>query len=262
MAFVFIGIGVILIAVCIFLWMQLYEKSSTNQQERISKLQSEKYDPNMTRFKARKETAASAVRTGTAAQVSQEVRAVKDMIVQETEAVQAQYTLDNTVDNLNREEELKHITHVATVDGLNLQRLLIQNASQQGMDVSVYLEVLKTRELNKAEVERIEQQAVAELQAGFIYQLKEYQKLTMLREILDGLYRRAYEIESGNEPETLKKRIVAQVEKDIKLHEEDADGRRKRLLSAFDGQETEGSNENSYDSGYAENPDAGTEKQV
>lgn len=262
MPFIFIGIGIILIVVCIYLWMHLYEKSSTNNQERISKLQSEKYDPNMTRFAAKKETAASIPRTETATQVGTEARAVKDMIVQQTEALQAQFTLDNAVNNLNREEELKQATHISTVDSLNLQRLLIQNAGQKGMDVTVYLEVLKTRELNKAEVEKIEQQAVAELRAGFIYQLKEYQKLTMLREVLDALYERAYQIESGKEPEALKRRKLVQVEKDIKLHEEDADGRRKRLLSAFDGQETEGSNEDSDDSGYAENSDAGTQEQI
>jgi hypothetical protein len=239
MAWIFIIVGLILIVGCIYLWMHLFEKSSTNPQDRIDKLQDEKYDPNMTRFAARKQTAASIPRTETATQIGKETRAVKDMIVQQTEAVQAQFTLNNIGSDLSRGEELKQVSHIATVDGLNLQRLLIANAGQQGMDVTVYLEVLKTRELNKAEVEKIEQQAAAELRAGFIYQLKEYQKLTMLRGVLDELYERAYQIESGNEPQLLKARKLIQVEKDIKLHEEDADGRRKRLLQAINEEDTE-----------------------
>lgn len=243
MVWIFIIAGILFIAGAVLGLMYLYEKSQSGVQPQIDKLQDEKYDPNMTRFRANSEQKAAEARTNLAVQVGAEVRAVTDMTNQQTEAAEAQHTLDNLDIKFRREGELATQKHERELEEINLQRLLIANAQLDGADVATYLEVLKIRALNDAEIAKIEAQAHAALRAGFIAQLKDYQQLSMLRGALDNLYERAWQIESSSDPEPVKQRKLKQVEKDIAMHEQDADGRRKRLLQAFNGKDAEGSDE-------------------
>ena len=249
MAWVFIIIGGVFVVGAVIALMYYYEKSNTAPKARINKIQDENYDPNMTSAAARLKVEQSKARTEAAVQVGEEVRAVKDMISQQTEVKEASFKDEHTLERLEREEESNIETHKLEIDDINLQKLLISNAQRDGMDVTTYLEVLKTRALNAAEIEMITAKAKAELRAGFIFKLQEYQELSMVREVLDGLYEQHYLVETTETREPVKRRKLAQIDKDITLHEKDADGRRTRLLQSYNGQEVQGSDEDSDDSG-------------
>jgi hypothetical protein len=112
-----------------------------------------------------------------------------------------------------------------------LRERLIDLAIAQGFDVDTYIK----QRLNDLDIEKLEREAMVKLKGGFIYQLRDYQKLTMLRSNLDELYEREHLIEIGDEPESVKQKKLAQVRADIITLEQDANGRRQGLLQAFDG---------------------------
>ena len=226
-----------------------YPKSDKDNKARINKLHDENYDPNMTIPAAKLSVKSSVARTEAAVQVANESSAVINLITQESDVAIADHHLEHIHEELTRYEETKVATHKLNMDNVNLQKMLISNAQSDGMDVTTYLEVLRTRALNKAEIEKIMAKAQAELKAGFIFQLQEYQKLTMLREVLNDLYEQHYLVETTETREPIKLRKLAQIDKDIILHEKDADGRRQRLLQAFDGEEVQRSDEDTDDSG-------------
>lgn len=250
MAWVLIIFGILFIAGGVIYRLYFYEKSSKDPRDQIRNLQ-ERYDPNITRTVAVKEADQSSVRTGLVKQFNAEVEAVTGMLNKRTEGEVVAFRNEHIGDQLKREEEFKHQQHLHDVDNLMLQRNLVSFAQDQGMDVSTYLEVLKTRALNSVEMQRIEDEAKAQLKAGFIYQLKDYQHISMLRGALDDLYERSWQIETGKEPEPVRQRKLAQIEEDIRLHEEDIGARRKRLLQASNGEEAQGSNQDSDSPGNA-----------
>lgn len=230
-----------MVGAIIFL-MFFYEKSSKDVGDQVNALH-DKFDVNMTGAAAGLGMRASKKRVERAAQIQAEGQAVMGFTRQQTDLKQVVFDDEQMVPRLNRQEELAIIQQQHDADSLILQRNLIQFAQSEGMDVATYLEVLKTRALNEAEIEKIQRIAENELKAGFIYQLQAYQRLNMLRDVLDSLYERAYQIEAGREPEPVKRRKLEQVEKDIKLHEEDIGARRKRLLQAVDWEEASGNTE-------------------
>jgi hypothetical protein len=122
-----------------------------------------------------------------------------------------------------------------------LRERLIDLALAQGFDVDTYLK----QRLDELEIEKLERETMVKLKGGFVYQLQDYQKLTMLRSQLDELYEREHLIESGNEPESVKQKKLAQVKADIETLEKDANGRRQGLLQAYNGEEAGGSNPDS-----------------
>jgi len=229
MSSLLIIVGLVSVVGGIVALMFYYQKSENRGQSRIYKIQEEKYDPNMTRASARREANASAARTAAAVQAVQEAQAANEL---------------TTIDEVfNGQSELSHQQHKHDLDNLVLQRHLISLAKSEGMDVVNYMQILQTRALNKAEIEKIEAQAQAQLKAGFIFKLQDYQHLSMLRDVLDNLYEKHYEVETTEMREPVKIKKLAQIDKDIELHEKDADGRRTRLLQTWSGDNTEGSDE-------------------
>ncbi|MBK8809702.1 MAG: hypothetical protein IPN69_03105 [Acidobacteria bacterium] len=237
------GIILILVAIALVVWLVFYSfnPSSKELSEQVKNI-GDRYDPNIKQAAARRQSNKAITRAALASELKQEVSAVHELDTTKTKAV---FLSDHTLPRLEREEELSLTQHQHAIDSLNLQRNLISYAQASGMDVTTYLEVLKTRALNEAEIQKIEAQAQANLNGGFILQLQAYQRLAMLRDNLDALYEREHQIQIGNDPETVKIKKLGQVTEDIKVLEEDIGGRRQRLLQAFDEKDSEGSDEDS-----------------
>jgi hypothetical protein len=150
-------------------------------------------------------------------------------------------------DNVFKEAELsdaKHALAIATTRAQlkeqQLREKLIDLAYANGYDLDTYLAIQRKQHLDELDIRKLEQDVMTKLRGGFVYQLRGYQKLAMLRDQLDALYERAYQIKASRDPKPVKERKLRQVEEDIRLLEEDARGRRQGLLQAYNGENAEG----------------------
>ncbi|MDT5157670.1 MAG: hypothetical protein QOH51_2027 [Acidobacteriota bacterium] len=137
-----------------------------------------------------------------------------------------------------------------------LKRLLIARAGQRGLSLESFNRVVEREELDNLDIRKLQKETLVRLEAGFIFQLREYHKLMMQRKELDGLYFEIDEIQNSNSSDYLKRMKIAEREADIKLLQEDRRARRQRLLQAFDGEDAEGSDGDSESGEHLEDTDA------
>lgn len=149
MAWTFIILGLALIVGGVIFLMFFYEKDDNATIDRIQDLNKKKYDPNMTRFAARKEAAAAVPRTELLTLLNQETSLLTQTIEQEAAALQANYRKDDsfTTYSLAREKTLaEHESFLALADN---QTTVARIASQMGLDPATMKELI----LEKARME-------------------------------------------------------------------------------------------------------------
>jgi hypothetical protein len=149
MAWTFLIFGIVLIASGIIFLMFFYQKDNTETIDRIQNLNKQKYDPNMTRFAARKEAKAAVPRTELLTLLNQETSLLTQTIEQEAAALQANYRKEDslTTYSLEREKQLAdHESYLALADN---QTTVARIASQMGLDPSTMKELI----LEKARME-------------------------------------------------------------------------------------------------------------
>lgn len=149
MAWIFITLGIVSIIGGIVFLMFFYEKDENETVDRIQNLNRKKYDPNMTRFAARKETKAALPRTELLTLLTQETSLLTQTIEQEAAALHAQYKKDDsfTTYSLERERQLAdHESYLALADN---QTTVARLATQMGLDPPTMKELI----LEKARME-------------------------------------------------------------------------------------------------------------
>jgi hypothetical protein len=244
--YLLIAFGLVSIGVVIYYWLA-HDKGASEPSEIID-AQQNKVDTNAgvaeNYFKRRKVESQTKFQEA----VTDNKRATTDTVRQETEAVSATLEKeavperhDRTIKREKADTEAYLAQKLTEQKEHQLRERLIDLALAQGFDVDTYLK----QRLNDLEIEKLERETMVKLKGGFVYQLQDYQKLTMLRSSLDELYEREHQIESGNEPDAVKQKKLAQVRADIETLEKDADGRRQGLLQAYNGEESGGSNPDS-----------------
>jgi hypothetical protein len=124
-----------------------------------------------------------------------------------------------------------------------LRRLIIAKAKAQGIS----LNILEKEELDRLDIEKLMAEARVKIEAAFIYQLREYQHLMMLRRELDGLYIEIDQIQNGPGSEELKRLRIAERTEDAEALRKDRHGRRQRLLQALNGDDNRESDEDTDD---------------
>jgi hypothetical protein len=240
-------VGLLLIGVAIYYVLFVHDKGASDPSKIID-AQQDKVDTNAgvaeNYFKGRKVQSQTRFQEA----VTENKRATTETIHQEAAAVSATLEKEAVPERHERKtKKEKADTEVYLAQKLTeqkehqLRERLIDLALAQGFDVDTYIK----QKLDELEIEKLERETMVKLKGGFVYQLQDYQKLTMLRSQLDELYEREHSIESGNEPDSVKQKKLAQVKADIELLEKDADGRRQGLLSANHGEETGRSNPDS-----------------
>lgn len=243
MGTVLIIIGVLLIVGAIFALRYYYSQGDTSLIDRTERI--DLYDHSITGAQINRQHGRSQARTQLVGQLSQEMVAVGNLEIQKQKVPATELEAAEALPRKQRELELERLGHNTEAENQMLQKQLIMQAKESGLNVETMLEVLKTRALNEAELQKLESEAKLKLQAAFTFQLGSYRRMMMLREQLDQLYERSHEIETGSDPEAVKKRKLDQNEKDIAALEADINGRRSRLLQAGDGQDPEGSDTDS-----------------
>jgi hypothetical protein len=221
-----LGTIVILIIVgglCVWAYLRSYQRGKTTSEQ----LQGEKYSPHQNRFAARGEAKASIARGENLAAL-------------------------NAESALMRADELAKKEH-------HLQILLVERAEKQGLSVEWYQHILGRRELDKLELKKLEEEVLVKLKGGFIYLLQDYQKLALTRDVLNGLYDE-YDKIAALPNSYANQRKLKQLQADIDMYEEDANGRRRRLVQKLDGQIPEGRDPDTQPRGYIDVTAVGTKE--
>ncbi len=149
MNWIFITIGVLFIVVGILYLMFSYKKDTNSTVDRAQQLSQNKYDPNMTRFAARKEAKASEVRGSLLTNVNYEIGQLTATIEQEAAALRAGYKKDHTFSDYSIEREKHLADHEAYLALADNQTTVARIASQMGLDPSTMRELI----LEKARME-------------------------------------------------------------------------------------------------------------
>jgi hypothetical protein len=118
---------------------------------------------------------------------------------------------------------------------IQLRQMLVKEAQERGVSLETLNRILETRELNDLEIEKLRKETYVKLEAGFIYQLREYQKLMMLRKQLDDLYLEIDQIQKSAVSDYVKQMQIDERKEDIETLREDRRERRQRLLQALNG---------------------------
>lgn len=250
MAWTFLILGIVLIAGGIIFLMFFYEKDDNATIDRIQNLNKQKYDPNMTRFAARKEAKAAVPRVELLNLLSQETNALTNIIEQEAAALHANYKKEDslTTYSLEREKQLAdHESYLALADN---QTTVARIASQMGLDPATMkelilekarmetqlafrqremeLEVEKHRRLKQVDFEFENKMAGLDTHMAEIEHLLPQHLLNALNRQLSTIhfeYEQVKELEDGE----LKEREIKRVELNMKALEKNIRERQKNL---------------------------------
>lgn len=127
--------------------------------------------------------------------------------------------------------------HQTAQKQLQLTERLIDIAMALDIDVDTYL----IQQRNRLDIEKLEQETMVKLKAGFVYKLGNYQELTMLRDQLDQLYEKRQLVLQSKAAKAVKKDKLTQIALDIVALEQVTNERRQGLLQADNGQDAGGS---------------------
>lgn len=247
MGWIVLLIGAVIVAVAIHRLMFPGRRGEADFQDRIGRVQ-EKHSPEQTRFEARKETKAAVARTEEAIQLGAESRAVKDMTVQQAELEEAEIHRAHIPQRMRRQQEAEEAVHVTTVLDLQLRQHLTKLAMQEGVSVDVLMSFIQKEKLDDLELKKLAQEAKIKIEAGLIYQLRSFQQVLLIGRSIDMLLEDIDQIErDSKKSDTLKQRMIAEREDDIEFLREKRHVERQRLLQADNGQNNQGSDEDSDD---------------
>lgn len=246
------------LAAVFFLARQFYFKPDTDDSKGRSDRLRQKYSTEMNRLAAGKEAKASLARTEAATQLNEETKAVLKFVDRQTELIGKESALEKVFEShqmswesAQMEHEHRKAMHQSSLLNETLNQKLIGVASEKGMDVATLVEVRKKYELDRLELDRQWKEAEHKLRAGFIYQLQGHQHLDLLKTYLFSKYEERKSLADGNDP--AKEDKLNLLNEHIKRMEHDF-RERQRLISAGDGQEVRGGDQNTEPGGDAKSP--------
>lgn len=196
-----------------------------------------------TRFQAKSDAKTQAVANVATAIATEGIRLTTDAVSADLENKALPERYEQTLKKETADTNAYISAREAEQQESELKKLLIAHAVEEGLPLGALERLLEKEKLDNLEIKKLQKETVVKLEAGFIYQLREYHKIMMLRKELDGLYVEIDQIQNSQLSEYVKTRQVDEREADIKAVQEDRRGRRQRLLSAFDGDDDSGSGE-------------------
>jgi hypothetical protein len=230
LVYIFIGLGIIFFIIFLYNFMTNFKKAPPDSL----KLEG-KYSPEMNRFAAERERAASEARSKLAGQISSEIASTTSIANAKIDSEllpehhrQDLHIIHRQAELLAREREETHRTFLKSHEN---QRIVIDEASNQRLTPPVYellvvernkiaAELEKKRLLDQLDVEKEREMAKVELEMVDRARLAPYQELELIRMRIDSLYKESEEVWSSNLPDTLKARRIELLEKTITFLEE------------------------------------------
>ena len=232
MAWLLIIFGVLFVVGGILYFFSLFQSDSQSQSERIEHIYNNNISVDMNPVAAKKEKIKSEARTNLINQLNIEADGYAVKTQKEAEAEMARVQQETSiVENKTIQKEL-----VARQE-------LIDLSLEQGWDVATYLDVQKMIAVDKLTAKKQWEETEQSMKAGFVYQMKEQQHLLLMTDYINGLYEKSRNLEKEG-----KEREFKLIEEHIKFMEGDFRDK-QRLLQANNGQEFQGSDEDTDDEG-------------
>ena len=250
MVWIILGIGIVCIIGGVLYLMFSYEKDNQSTVDRAQNLSQKKYDTNMSRFSAAKESKASAVRAELLSNINLEISGLTETIKREAEAIKEGYRKQNAFSDYALEREKQLADHEAYIALANNQATVAQIASQMGLDSATMKELIlekarmetqlafRQREMElEVEKHRLMKQVDFEFEnkmAGLDRQMAEIEHLlpqhliNALHNQLSGIHFEYEQVKMLDDGE-FKQREIKRVESKMKLLEKNIRERQKNL---------------------------------
>ena len=243
LTFLIIG-GVLILGGLVYLLLT-YEPNTQSPQERIKTLQTTKHSPNMNRYAARKEAGAAVARAEVLAAINTEAAELR--VIDDAEE-QAEVTFSH------RQTEI--IRNTTEQRELQSKRGLLSLSDGVGLDLPTYLKVEEKKHLNEADLNNELAKMREQVRLAIIAEhLSEHQKITLVNEHLDSLYKQIDEIEKMTDiSEKTRQRMIEDREEIITTLKDDRRARQKGLLEAHNGGNLQRDSANPDDGGDFESP--------
>ncbi len=243
-------LSILFVAGGVIFLMFFYQKDDNSTVDRIQNLNQQKYDPNMTRYAAKREARAALPRTELLALLNQETSLLTQTIEQEAAAIQANYRKEDSLTTYSLEREKNLADHEAYLALSDNQAIVARVATQMGLDPATMKELIlekarmetqlafRQREM-ELEVEKHRQMKQVDLEfehkmAGLDTQMAEIQHL-LPQHLLNALNRQLSTIHFEYEQVKLlddgefKEREIKRVERNIKALEKNIRERQKNI---------------------------------
>ena len=149
MVWIILGISIVCIIGGVLYLMFSYEKDNQSTVDRAENLSQKKYDTNMSRFSAAKESKASAARAELLSNINLEIGGLTETIRREAEAIKEGYRKQNAFSDYALEREKQLADHEDYIALANNQATVTRIASQMGLDPATMKELI----LEKARME-------------------------------------------------------------------------------------------------------------
>lgn len=149
MVWIILAISIICIIGGVLYLMFSYEKDNHSTVDRAQNLSQKKYDTNMSRFSAAKESKSSAARAELLSNVNLEIGSLTETIEKEAAALQAQYRKDDSFTAYSLEREKTFADHESYLSLAENTTIVARIASQMGLDPATMKELI----LEKARME-------------------------------------------------------------------------------------------------------------
>ena len=235
-------VGLLMIGGALYAMVTRYLPTNNSPEEHIDAITQGKISPDMNRWTAKKETKASQARADLAASIANESRNMGEVIRQRTVAGEQRIAFNALPqrEQMEREErEARHDVYLETQAALlseqQLRRQMLDMATDLGLPYVVFEQMLTKAKLDELELKRLAAENRITLEKGFIYQLRGFHQLMMMRKEIDSLVVEIDQIMSDEKlSEQAKKRQIAEREADIQTLKDRRNAERQRLVQADD----------------------------
>lgn len=171
MVWIILGISVLCIIGGVLYLMFSYEKDNQSTVDRAQNLSQKKYDTNMSRFSAAKESKASAARAELLSNINLEIGGLTETIKREAEAIKEGYRKQNAFSDYALEREKQLADHEAYLALADNKTTVARIASQMGLDPETMRELIL--EKARMETQLAFRQREMELEVEKVRQLKQ-----------------------------------------------------------------------------------------
>jgi hypothetical protein len=250
MAWVYIIAGLLFVGVAVYMLMFPGGKKESDADTKLKQTQ-EKYSPSQTRFEARKETKASTARAEEARAINEESTQIIATVNQDASLEKSKFEKDHIVEKLTREEEALTSNHQVLLAQNKLATHLMSRAEEKDLDMTAYVETNLHRIRQEIDLETRWKEILQDSNAADLALIGDHLVIKKLRQELRDARKERYAIKTGDDPEELKKELLADYDKFIERLEAKIDERETGHLLSENGEAprrlTEGQNQGRAD---------------
>ncbi|MDQ3816090.1 MAG: hypothetical protein M3362_00180 [Acidobacteriota bacterium] len=240
MSAILIIVGILIVGFVAYTYLTSYRQDPSDPENKISRLGKEKYSPDMNPAAAWRQRIGAEARGNLATKLNVESSAVAEMYRSQTAAEENRLKYELTPQRVQLDTEKSQADHEAHLETqatriaeTQLHRKMLETADQLGLPYSVFEQILSKAKLDELEIKRLAAEKKIILEAGFIYQLRGFHQLMMMRKEIDSLLEEVDRIENDKKLSAkARARMIAEREADIETLRTRRNAERERLVQS------------------------------